>query len=72
MFRWYFTIKCNSCNEQFENEIYFTELEEVEMQGSRGVAHFGATCKNCKRWGYITLHNSSAKKLRLEGGHVKN
>lgn len=35
------------------------------MKGGKGIAHFGMSCQECKREGYISIHKDSAKKLNL-------
>lgn len=69
-FRWFFTAKCGGCGNEFENEMYFTENDEVEIKGSRGVAHFAINCKNCKRQSSIEVHKESLKTVKCRGGKV--
>ena len=44
-FKWCFRVTCGHCKEDGQNEIYFTEEDEVEIKGSRGCAHFVMSCK---------------------------
>ncbi|KAL4461676.1 hypothetical protein ABPG72_016685 [Tetrahymena utriculariae] len=62
---WYFMIKCTQCHQDHKKDIYFSENDEVEMKGGKGVANFGMTCPECKREGYISIHKDSAKKMDL-------
>eukprot|EP00742_Colponemidia_sp_Colp-10_P006956 GILJ01007465.1.p1 GENE.GILJ01007465.1~~GILJ01007465.1.p1 ORF type:complete len:189 (-),score=19.99 GILJ01007465.1:120-659(-) len=59
--RWYFKISCSSCNEESENEVYFTKLDQMEMTGSRGSANFVFKCKFCKRESSVDIVPNSAK-----------
>eukprot|EP00164_Ancoracysta_twista_P001679 GFYU01002202.1.p1 GENE.GFYU01002202.1~~GFYU01002202.1.p1 ORF type:complete len:159 (-),score=63.06 GFYU01002202.1:27-503(-) len=52
---WCMLIKCTSCGEEHQKEVYLLEGEEYEMQGSRGSAHLVCKCHFCGRENNLSI-----------------
>jgi hypothetical protein len=60
-YTWCFKIECSHCFTEHQNEVYFTEQDEVENEKGHGTTNFMMKCKNCTRLLKIGINNKSNK-----------
>ncbi|KAK8843354.1 hypothetical protein IAR55_007011 [Kwoniella newhampshirensis] len=48
-YEYFFTVMCSSCREIHPKTVSFNQIEEHDISGSKGTAHFVWRCGNCKK-----------------------
>ncbi|WWD21130.1 hypothetical protein CI109_105611 [Kwoniella shandongensis] len=48
-YEYFFTVMCSSCRETHPKTVSFNQVEEHDISGSKGSAHFVWRCGNCKK-----------------------
>jgi len=59
-FEFFFRVKCNSCNEEHPKVVSLNRIEEREVTGGKGTAHFVWRCGLCKRESSAKFESTAA------------